>query len=64
MAPGLAVSGVFDLLGIIGLGGGEVTVTMDLALRAAGLVLFALLLVENRRGRTATEDATGAAEPA
>ncbi|WP_324755945.1 hypothetical protein [Haloarcula montana] len=47
----------------MGLGGGEVTLVMDLGLRAVGMVLFALLLFKNRqRGRIPTEQ-SGAAEP-
>jgi TRAP transporter 4TM/12TM fusion protein len=60
MAPGLAVSGLYDILGLVGFGGGEVTLAVDLALRGVGLALFVALLTENRRGRTAS----GVEEPA
>jgi TRAP-type uncharacterized transport system fused permease subunit len=63
MAPGLAVSGLFDITGLLGLGGGEVTLVMDLGLRAAGIALFAVLLVKNRqRGQTPAET-PASAEP-
>ncbi|MFC7075169.1 TRAP transporter permease [Haloarcula halophila] len=63
MAPGLAVSGLFDVTGLLGLGGGEVTLAMDLGLRAVGVVLFAMLLFTNRqRGGVPTEQ-SGGAEP-
>ena len=61
MAPGLAVSGLFDITGLLGLGGGEVTLAMDLGLRAVGIVLFAVLLLKNRqRGQVPAEQSTGA----
>ncbi|SEW02586.1 TRAP transporter permease [Halobacterium jilantaiense] len=49
MAPSLAVSTLYDLLGLLGVSAGETTVALDLALRGVGLVLFAGLLVRNRR---------------
>jgi TRAP transporter 4TM/12TM fusion protein len=52
MAPGLAVSGLYDILGLVGVAGGEVTLAIDLALRAVGLALFAALVTENRRRGT------------
>jgi len=64
MAPGLAVSGAYDVLGLVGVASGEVTLVVDLALRGVGLVLFVALLTENRRRATPAEDGTGTAEPA
>jgi len=64
MAPGLAVSGTYDVLGLVGMGGGEMTLALDVALRAVGLVLFAVLLVENRRQSEGTSTAAGSPEPA
>jgi len=64
MAPGLAVSGTYDVLGLVGMGGGEMTLALDVALRAVGLVLFAVLLVENRRQSEGTGTAAGSPEPA
>jgi len=49
MAPGLLVSGAYDVLALLGAGGGEVTLVTDLLLRAVGLALFAALVVKNRR---------------
>ncbi|WP_225332847.1 TRAP transporter permease [Halomicrobium urmianum] len=60
MAPGLLVSGLYDVLELVGGGGGEVTLTVDLALRGVGLVLFAALLARNRH--RATRAATGGTE--
>jgi TRAP transporter 4TM/12TM fusion protein len=50
MAPGLGVRGVFDVLGLVGVGvgGGEVALGIDLALRGVGLALFVALLLGNR----------------
>ncbi|WP_135303577.1 TRAP transporter permease [Haloarcula amylovorans] len=65
MAPGLAVSGTFDVLGFVGFGGaGEVTLVVDIALRAVGLALFIALLVENRRRREPVSETTSSPEPA
>ncbi|MDS0260155.1 TRAP transporter permease [Haloarcula sp. S1CR25-12] len=64
MAPGLAVSGTYDVLGFIGMGGGEMTLLLDVALRAAGLALFAVLLAENRRQSEGVTETTGSPEPA
>ena len=64
MAPGLAVSGTYDILGLLGFGSGEVTLVMDLSLRAVGLVLFVALLTENRRQGAAADTQSEAAEPA
>ncbi len=64
MAPGLLVSGGYDVLELAGVASGEVTLLLDLSLRAVGLVLFAALLVLNRRravpvgGPAGTADAT------
>ncbi|MFB6269662.1 MAG: TRAP transporter permease [Halobacterium sp.] len=58
MAPSLLVSGVYDVLGLLGVAGGTVGVALDLALRGVGLLLFAALLARNRRDRdVATTDA-------
>jgi len=64
MAPALAVSGVYDLLGFVGIAGGEMTVLLDVVLRGVGLALFLFLMAKNRQrgGDPATQ--TGAAEPA
>ncbi|MBV0925727.1 TRAP transporter fused permease subunit [Halomicroarcula limicola] len=65
MAPGLAVSGTFDVLGFVGFGGaGEVTLVVDVALRAVGLALFVALLVENRRRREPVSETASSPEPA
>ncbi|WP_424001916.1 TRAP transporter permease [Haloarcula salina] len=64
MAPGLAVLTVYDLMGLLGLGGGEMTLVIDLALRGVGLVLFAALMVRNRRRSRATLEQSGTPEPA
>ena len=61
MAPSLAVSTLYDVLGLLGVSAGETTIALDLALRGVGLVLFAALLVRNRR---AGRNTTPAAEPA
>jgi TRAP transporter 4TM/12TM fusion protein len=59
MAPSLAVSSMYDVLGLFGVAAGETGVALDLALRAVGLVAFAALLVRNRR---ASERPTPTAE--
>jgi len=59
MAPSLAVSTLYDLLGLLGVAAGETTVALDLVLRGVGLALFAALLVRNRR---ASQSATTAPE--
>jgi TRAP transporter 4TM/12TM fusion protein len=64
MAPGLAVFGTYDVLGLLGAGGGEMTLLLDVGLRAVGLALFAVLLVENRRQAEDVAGATGSPEPA
>ncbi|MDS0279073.1 TRAP transporter fused permease subunit [Halomicroarcula sp. S1AR25-4] len=66
MAPGLAVSGLYDLLGLIGVGvgGGEVSLAVDIGLRAVGLVLFVALMLENRRRGEAVAESAAGAEPA
>jgi len=62
MAPGLAVSGTYDVLELVGVASGEVTLFLDLTLRAVGLVLFAALLVRNRRRGSAGADSGRTAE--
>jgi len=64
MAPGLAVNGLYDVAGVLGLlpGGSTITLGVDLALRAAGLALFGALLVQNRRRGVSTTQER--AEPA
>ncbi|MBV0902170.1 TRAP transporter permease [Haloarcula salina] len=64
MAPGLAVLTVYDLMGLLGLGGGEMTLVIDLALRGVGLVLFAALMARNRRRSRAEVEQRGTPEPA
>jgi len=64
MAPGLVVLGTFDLLGLVGFAGGEMTLVLDIVLRAVGLVLFVALVLENRRQSEATTDSTPRPEPA
>ncbi|GAA0273233.1 TRAP transporter permease [Halobacterium noricense] len=63
MAPSLAVTGVYDLLGLFGVTTGGVSLVVDLALRGVGLAMFAALLARNRRGSAATQqaDASGSA---
>ncbi|WP_276273507.1 TRAP transporter permease [Haloarcula litorea] len=64
MAPGLAVSGLFDLLGLVGVPGVEVTLVLDIGLRAVGLALFLALVVEDRRRADPTTDPTPDPGPA
>ena len=49
MAPALFVNMISDLLSLVALGPIPVTTTLDLGLRAVGLVLFVLLFVHDRR---------------
>jgi|GEM_PF-6637391 len=49
MAPGLLVSGGYDVLSLVGVASGEVTVAVDLLLRGVGLALFVALVTKNRR---------------
>jgi TRAP transporter 4TM/12TM fusion protein len=49
MAPGLLSESVFDILGLVGVSVSVNALLLDLTLRAAGLVLFAVLAVRNRR---------------
>ncbi|WP_299330996.1 TRAP transporter permease [Haloplanus sp.] len=69
MAPALGVRAGLDVLGLVGIGtggGDEVSITADVALRSVGLVLFAVLLVWNRRrggaGAPATPEAGAEAD--
>ena len=64
MAPGLLVLSVFDVAGILGLGGGEMTLMMDLGLRAVGLVMFVALVVKNRRTASTVAETSPTAESA
>jgi hypothetical protein len=64
MAPGLAVSGAYDVLGLVGVASGEVTLVVDLVLRGVGLALFVALVTENRRRAAPAEEGSGTAEPA
>ncbi|WP_254272690.1 TRAP transporter permease [Haloarcula marina] len=65
MAPGLAVSALADVLGVLGIASGiEVTLVVDIGLRAVGMVLFLLLLAENRRRREPATDTAGTPDPA
>lgn len=57
MAPTLIVTTANDVLGLLGVAGGQTGVVVDLGLRAIGLVVFAALLVRNRRASTAEEPA-------
>ena len=59
MAPGLLSASVFDLLGLVGVTLSPDALLLDLALRGAGLALFAVLVIQNRRKRD-----TGSSEPA
>jgi TRAP-type uncharacterized transport system fused permease subunit len=59
MAPGLLVLGVFDITGLLGLGTGTMTQTLDIGLRAVGLAAFVALVTKNRRAAgPATEPST------
>jgi TRAP transporter 4TM/12TM fusion protein len=58
MAPGLLSASVFDLLGLVGVTLSPDALLLDLALRGAGLALFAVLVIQNRRKRD-----TGSSEP-
>ncbi len=49
MAPGLVVNAVSDLVSLVALGPIPVTTTLDMALRAIGLVLLVVLFVHDRR---------------
>jgi hypothetical protein len=49
MAPGLLVTAVSDAVTTLGMAPIPVTTPLDLGLRAIGLVVFAVLLVQNRR---------------
>ncbi|MFB6222572.1 MAG: TRAP transporter permease [Haloarcula sp.] len=64
MAPGLAVSGTYDLFGLLGLGSGEMTILLDILLRGAGLLLFLFLMAKNRQRGGEPADRPGTAEPA
>ncbi|PYZ03080.1 hypothetical protein C8039_13595 [Halogeometricum sp. wsp3] len=64
MAPGLAVSGVYDILGLIGIAGGEMTVSLDIVLRGVGLALFLFLMAKNRQRGGDPAVRSGTAEPA
>ncbi|MFC7047398.1 TRAP transporter permease [Halobacteriaceae archaeon GCM10025711] len=62
MAPGLLFNAVFDLLSLAGLAF-DGTLMLDLALRGVGAVLFAFLVVKNKReAGTRPEAAPGGAE--
>ena len=62
MAPGLPVSAGYDVTTLLGLGGGSVSLTADLLLRAVGLAMLVALLAKNRR--TAPRGDSGAAADA
>ncbi|WP_146417650.1 TRAP transporter permease [Haloarcula hispanica] len=64
MAPALAVSGVYDLLGLVGIAGGEMTVLLDVVLRGVGLALFLFLMAKNRQRGGDPAVRSGTAEPA
>jgi TRAP-type uncharacterized transport system fused permease subunit len=49
MAPALPVSAYYDVTTLLGLGGGTVSLTVDLLLRGVGLVILVALLAKNRR---------------
>ncbi|MGM0372513.1 MAG: TRAP transporter permease [Halobacteriota archaeon] len=49
MAPGLLVTAISDAITTVGMAPIPVTTPIDLGLRAIGLVLFVVLLVQNRR---------------
>ncbi|MDH5020704.1 TRAP transporter permease [Halobacterium rubrum] len=64
MAPSIAVSAVYDVLGLLGVPAGETSIALDLLLRGVGLVVFAALLARNRRASRSTAPATEPAESA
>jgi TRAP-type uncharacterized transport system fused permease subunit len=64
MAPTLAVSTLYDLLGLLGVPAGETTIALDLTLRAVGLVMFAALLARNRRASRSTAPTSEPADSA
>jgi TRAP transporter 4TM/12TM fusion protein len=61
MAPSIAVSTVYDVLGLLGVPAGGTSIALDLLLRGVGLVAFAALLARNRR---ASRESAPATEPA
>ena len=61
MAPGLLSEAVFDTLGLVGVSVSVNALLLDLGMRAAGFVLFAVLTVSNRR--TADREGGRGAEP-
>ena len=64
MAPGLVVSTVYDVTGLLGLGGGEMTLAMDLILRGLAPVLFVALVTKNRQAGRALADQPSSPESA
>jgi len=64
MAPSLAVSTLYDVLGLLGVPTAETTIALDLALRAVGLVAFAALLARNRRASRSASPSTESADSA
>ncbi|MFC7137950.1 TRAP transporter permease [Halobaculum litoreum] len=58
MAPGLLSTSVFDLLGFAGVTVSVNALALDLTLRGAGLIVFAVLTVKNRREYTAGAERT------
>ncbi|KAA9399517.1 TRAP transporter permease [Haloarcula sp. CBA1130] len=63
MAPALAVSGLYDLLGLVGIAGGEMTVLLDVVLRGVGLALFLFLMAKNRQRGGDPVGQSGTPEP-
>lgn len=59
MAPALVVNAVSDGLSLVALGPIPVTTPLDLGLRAAGLVLFVILSVHDRRTEWAGPEERG-----
>jgi TRAP transporter 4TM/12TM fusion protein len=64
MAPALLSQTVFDLLGVVGVSGSLEGVVLWLGLRLAGLVLFVLLTIKNRRAGGPDPDTAGTPEAA
>jgi TRAP-type uncharacterized transport system fused permease subunit len=64
VAPSIAVSAVYDVLGLLGVPAGETVIPLNLSLRGVGLVVFAALLARNRPASRSREPATEPAESA
>ena len=53
-----------ETIGLIGLGGGEMTLLLDVVLRGVGLALFLFLMAKNRQRGGDPAVRSGTAEPA